>query len=793
VVGPTIAAVAVTLALGLGERAAVATWPRAARLVAVLAPDVEFYASFTATVAQVTSVFLGLYFTAVSLVASTSYRDVPSEVRSIVLEEKVGGIYLKLLAYIAATSLILLAGITIGAPIGVANFGLLATSSVASVFAFLRLGLRTFAFFDPAALALQLHYQILSAARSATSRGFRYGDPSFQAAYRGDAERALRSYQGMADLCSSSDARSGASLKLIAIRAVAIQRAYTEEKHRIPTDSLWFRRTLRHKSWLTADSSRLEMAIQTETALQADEVADPLWLESELTVIIATVVRSLMKRRDYRAVAEVAVEIQALIEALSSRFAQDEAVARNRATWALLASLPADDTSTKENAVFRLERMAAADALSMGGLSLILGAGKGASALQPELVRTLSATALQEEQDSPIGHPVPANVRRAIQFLRGAHAFEVAAEGRSSTSAWYLDHILARHLSTSLSKIVTTLLTELRAIPREVVSRAQRGDDLLAVFGIQRGLEACNKLEWHTDEIEAAARRLESLRWAHDSEPWPKVDGSAVDAALADVRAQLLRSLAEVAPRLPTDAPTGDEPDVFGYAYTSLAKHCYEALLNGRPALFQQIFPTYFKLAFAAHSRILAELADEALQTRTTLSADILLDVLELSGYALVYGDMGIGGVWECAKGEWDQYLGSHPDPRKVIQFLGANAEYRRTAISMSSRDLVRTSWVQGFERSLRERNLMSDEFDSVYERSTRPLPAEWGTVARTFIRRSMFRHAADVFMARYLFERPDATDLKRPRGVEEFNESFTRYEKRQKGSERQEDELGEE
>jgi hypothetical protein len=56
------------------------------------------YGNLFSSLAQIAGVFLGLYFTAVSVVASTVYARVQGDVRSLLLRDKVGNHYIGIVA-----------------------------------------------------------------------------------------------------------------------------------------------------------------------------------------------------------------------------------------------------------------------------------------------------------------------------------------------------------------------------------------------------------------------------------------------------------------------------------------------------------------------------------------------------------------------------------------------------------------------------------------------------------------------------------------------------------------------
>jgi hypothetical protein len=107
--------------------------------------------NFLNTVVQLTGLFLTLYFTAISLIASSVYARVPGDVRTLAVDEKVGNVYIKIVAVLGALSILyLLAGI-VGFRVGLVGIAAVGALSIASLFSFLFLGKRTFNFFQPTA------------------------------------------------------------------------------------------------------------------------------------------------------------------------------------------------------------------------------------------------------------------------------------------------------------------------------------------------------------------------------------------------------------------------------------------------------------------------------------------------------------------------------------------------------------------------------------------------------------------------------------------------------------------
>jgi hypothetical protein len=104
--------------------------------------------SLLVVIASVIGVFLGLYFTAISIVASGMFATVPSDIRELLLKEKVGNIYIRVLSILLATSILLLGLKAFGFQPGVFLTLCVLFFGCFSIFGFVVLGMRVFFFFS---------------------------------------------------------------------------------------------------------------------------------------------------------------------------------------------------------------------------------------------------------------------------------------------------------------------------------------------------------------------------------------------------------------------------------------------------------------------------------------------------------------------------------------------------------------------------------------------------------------------------------------------------------------------
>ena len=136
--------------------------------------DLNAYTQLLATIATVTGVFLGLYFTAVTAVIANIYSAVPNDVRELLIRDRLGGVYVRIVSFSTVLSVILLT-ISVG---NVQPFHLVpplfALISVFMAFAFVQLGKRAFFLSDPTFMSGKLSGDIWKWARRSTCKGWRW-------------------------------------------------------------------------------------------------------------------------------------------------------------------------------------------------------------------------------------------------------------------------------------------------------------------------------------------------------------------------------------------------------------------------------------------------------------------------------------------------------------------------------------------------------------------------------------------------------------------------------------------
>ena len=735
-------------------------------------PDV--YANLLSTVAQISGVFLGLYFTAVSVVASTIYARVPGDVRSVLMQEKVGTVYIRLVALLGATATLLLAMTAGGVHPHVLHLALITLLSVVAVFSFLVLGTRAFYFFDPTSLADYVVRDLFAAIRLATPAGIEWDKPSFQAHYQSLAERALETYRNLVSLALTEAHLGGRAAATLISRLFGVLSVYATEKVKIPGDSHWFKYELRHREWFTTDYTQIATALQTGTALQPESVPDPMWLEKLAEQIALQAVRVLVDQKDYRNLFSLLNAAQTILGRLGEGLALDEALRLYRALRPEVQRVAAINGDIEEVEHLKY-RLAIIDLYSMGLASLLLGTSKRVSQITAEAFSALLGNVNWLERRQIYGLNIPRPVVEQVEYLGTGLEFEFRTEGTFRSPTWYREQLAAIGLGRCLASAADELVGELeQSAVREARALIEAGRYLPAAQIIQRGMEGVEKFRYHMKEIRSCSERLGVFRRITDI-PWPATDWGNLEQRVEGAREELIVLIGQLVIYLAAVPKREGLPDYFGQAYAILAQESYAAMAEGKDDLFKKLFPSLFFSGFKAFERLRERLGQESQERFLVFSTEPIADLLELSGHAIIYSELDTKGFWDVARQLWDRYFEQLPDREAGVKFIDSLVEYRRSLFAILPRDLARTSWKQHLESRLRERGLMEDVFTRRFGGGQRE-PRHASAVIRALARSEfLFEDPTDIFMAIYLANRPEAASLDLGRRAESFARTLER------------------
>ena len=109
--------------------------------------------------------------------------------------------------------------------------------------------------------------------------------------------------------------------------------------------------------------------------------------------------------------------------------------------------------------------------------------------------------------------------------------------------------------------------------------------------------------------------------------------------------------------RLPSAPHDESTPDSSAQAYRRLFDATFHAIVEGRDKIARQLFPITIAIADRARQRLVHDLAGERIRQQAIFGTEPLVDMMELSGYALLMSLVSGAGIWPTVRAVWDSIL----------------------------------------------------------------------------------------------------------------------------------------
>lgn len=710
--------------------------------------------------ASVSGIFLGLYFTAISVVASAGYTHTPATLRELLLKEKVGNYYIRALTVLMASSLFLLGvgayGYRAGAlpllyVIGLGCFG---------VFCFGALGVRAFYFFDPTKLSDSIFLELARNIRSATIDGYRWNIPDFQAHYYKLASQSVSELDALINTCLRDKHLKHTALMTVLRKSTVIMMTYSHQRIRIPTDSQWYGRAPKHKSWFLHDHSHLDLALRTHTPIPPEVVPAPEWLEERIASIQALAIKRLLDANELEAVHRTLNPVNELLQTLGVLLEVKRA-----ANLAQSVGAPIDHYFrgfSKESQLKDETALALFDMRGLNLLSLAMGFFQFLREFNIEKVEHCLRTVDWASKSGIYKAGFSPALIERLEFLRVRLQYELDVEGEILSPQWYISQLLLMKylelLHDGLENIFQLIDTH---FIKECESLLADGLHALVVNRSYRGLEICWKFERHISPLKDVVGVL-NKRLINTELKTPQWDFADVEARIVKIRDTLIQKLSACLLPLASISPKDTLPDLFGQTYTTTCQYCYDCMIENRPHVFSIVFPSVFLSALHAHESLRAMLSDWRPEAALGISADPLLDIMELSGYAMIFSGIYAKPEFQTVCTScWDTFLRKQSEPKAALSTLVGFYKFRKSQFQMYPRDILRTNWQMDMNRKLLEIGLVDERYGMPFggkgqtDRHSSPL-------IRALCRGRMEPNisAAEVFIVAHLLKLPDANGI---------------------------------
>lgn len=212
-----------------------------------LKTDPTSYRVLLGPLITVSGTFLGLYFTALNVLLSSTYKQVTSDIRRLIMRDKIGNAYIQIVAFTGAYSVILFSLIVIGYTPSFGSLVLLITLGVSEIYCFINQWLRVTQLFDPATLVGYLSKDLIQWIEEATTKGRWWLDGSFQAHFQKQAEQTLNTYRNLIITVRGEEHLRSQSLIKVSNSLLTLLSVYEFQKDLIPSQSKWYKTIFQHK------------------------------------------------------------------------------------------------------------------------------------------------------------------------------------------------------------------------------------------------------------------------------------------------------------------------------------------------------------------------------------------------------------------------------------------------------------------------------------------------------------------------------------------------------------------
>lgn len=316
-----------------------------------------------------------------------------------------------------------------------------------------------------------------------------------------------------------------------------------------------------------------------------------------------------------------------------------------------------------------------------------------------------------------------------------------------------------------------------RVFGDEVQELIAGGCWLAAAVLNSRALEACSKFLNNLGRLRPPYEKWVELRSNAEGQ-WPTVDWHAIEERLAQLQQKIELSTAELLLPLYQTPKHSALPDFFGQALAVSTNACFEAVVKGNGAHAGAIFPPIFTTSLAACAALMEQLKNQPPETLTLYSTQPLDNLMELSGYAILYTELGHQDAWDPIKAQWDNRFSDPAGSGALANWMLRVMNARALSFRLPPGSSMQSSWKQRVRDDLRSRGISADPFGF-------PIPggesqmSQLSPLIRAWLRGGMRFHAADVFLAFYLLQQRFIDKTIRCERAEDFLNAYRREQRR--------------
>lgn len=733
-----------------------------------IAPSSD-YVTYLAAISAVGSVFIGLYYAALMSIQSALYSRLPSNIRDLLSQEKLGNVYMKFLAFVTFLSFVLLAFRLIGfEKIYLVPFIMTILTGV-SIFAFISLGKVAFHFFDPTKLSINVFWNLDKAIKNVMVNGIHFSDKNFQNYNYQIAFNACETLSLLTDYVLTQKHLNIKSSIGLNLQILELLEKYSYWKKLIDTQGLWYEQKYIHKSWYQLDN--IQIYSQVGVGPEPEVIGDIFWLEKKLTPLIIKSVEKNFRHKNYTVVREILKASTRYCMILSIHHDISNALdIVNKIENALLINNVFPENEIDIGAIVDMVQMTKIQIL----LSF-LETLKDENLLNDDRLENIN----WYDKKSIFTNDFDAYLLEELHDLQKRLNYEIQIENKIITPLWYQNELIKRVKTEKIVENLSLLLAKnIFKVPEKIDIFP-----LAKAAYLSRHWEYIQKIFFHFSTIKERWMKLQQSRKVDFN--WKEIDLDALYKDLKEQRKLILTEMSLTNLKLSHIEPSQDHPDYFGHFNTIVEDEIIDLILNNDLETFKVILPTFFFNSLAAFERLRPTETsfNVFLENKFVGAFAPILDLLDICGYCKVISDFHSDqSLWNIVISVWDEYF---QNSTEKIVFFTSGINLTESRFSLAPRDVIRTKWQQKVANFL-EANIEVKEYFKAGNFNSHFIALHPSPLVRIFVRDQHYwisNDGIDVFILFYFKEKfTDTLDFgqKRKRRLDDdkLNREIQKYKK---------------
>jgi hypothetical protein len=277
------------------------------------------------SLAGILATFLGLYFTASSIIAQTVYAKVNGGIKQLLNSIRISNIYIKSIIMLLAFILVSIFCMTHNIYIGLWNPIIVSTLSLVSIISFWELAQYLFLFFNPSNLVKEhILPKLQKQLNLVTKKSIYKYDVNFQNNACINAYNIFDSYDSIVEFAVTRDLLQLKVITEILRDALSSLAGYILIKSKIPLNSWWFPQEYSFKKYTDVTDIDINLSKNTGTIAGQTVVRDNMWMEQRYLNIINKCLQLLYTKKELKTYYAILLDINEIIKRLNAQGKTDE-------------------------------------------------------------------------------------------------------------------------------------------------------------------------------------------------------------------------------------------------------------------------------------------------------------------------------------------------------------------------------------------------------------------------------------------------------------------------------------